>query len=206
MGVFPSELISPVPFLAGFNVYTVLLHSICHIPRVRHIDEGREERQKGKEEDRITEQNNSSGILLKKSNGWVHHSSWGSKARYSCRVGPSWEPWFVTGMKCYWHFWQWSNELMASLSHFLLNSRTTCIYNHGGYIIGMIILLYSWTTGTEHLRIPRIFCIKIILCLWIAFIVNLLVHGCFFSLSTSTIAWIFQQSVLAFSEHCWQNL
>ena len=48
MGVFPTELISPVPFLAGFNVYTVLLHSICHIPRVRHIDEGREESQKGR--------------------------------------------------------------------------------------------------------------------------------------------------------------
>ena len=93
----------------------------------------------------------------------MHHSSWGSKVRYSCRVRPSWEPWFVIGMKCYWHFWQLSNELMASLSHFLLNSRITCIYNHGGYVIGMIILLYSWTTGTELLRIPRIFCIKIIL-------------------------------------------
>jgi hypothetical protein len=48
MGVFPSELIYPFPFFAGFNVYSIVTFNLSYSPCVEHIDEGRDKTQNSK--------------------------------------------------------------------------------------------------------------------------------------------------------------
>jgi hypothetical protein len=66
MSVFPSELISPFPFLVGFNVYTAFLHDLSNFSCAKHIYEGREETQNGEERGKNHRTKHYQWIFIKK--------------------------------------------------------------------------------------------------------------------------------------------
>lgn len=190
MSVFPSELISPFPFLVGFNVYTAFLHDLSNFSCAKHIYEGREETQNGEERGKNHRTKHYQWIFIKKMQwmgGGVHRSSWGSRLRYYCRIKHVlWldsnvidisdnEQW-IDGLipfscklhHCHWH--DYSSVFMNNGNWTLFDSTNLFYQNHFMFVNFFLSLSICWSRDFF-----------------------------FFSLrSTSAIAWIFQQSVLQF--------
>jgi hypothetical protein len=101
MSVFPSELISPFPFLVGFNVYTAFLHDLSNFSCAKHIYEGREETQNGEERGKNHRTKHYQWIFIKKMQ-WMGGGGGASLFMwFQATVLLQNKTCFVIGFKCY---------------------------------------------------------------------------------------------------------